>query len=92
MPQAGACHHAGMDVVAALPRHGEVFFDPRGGDRSLRVSWHEDAGLVVLSLWQAERCAGTFRLPVAEVPTLVNALVTGLATAVPVPSGRRAAG
>jgi hypothetical protein len=32
----------------------------------------------VLSLWQSDRCTGTFRLAVDEVPRLVQALVDGL--------------
>ena len=67
--------------VTALPARGEVFCDQRGTERALRVSWHSEVGLVVLSLWREDRCVGTFRLEAEEVPALVNALVTGLATA-----------
>ena len=45
-----------------VPRAREVFLDPRGDDRSLRVTWHQEAQLVVLSLWRDNVCAGTFRL------------------------------
>ena len=68
--------------VAALPARGEMFVNQRGTERALRVSWHPEAGLVVLSLWREYRCVGTFRLAAEEVPALVNALVTGLAKAV----------
>lgn len=64
-----------------LPRSGEVFLDQRSGGRSLRVSWHPDADLVVLSLWREGTCAGTFRLPMTEVPDLIDALRGGLQTA-----------
>jgi hypothetical protein len=67
--------------VTALPARGEVFVDQRGTERALRVSWHPEAGLVVLSLWRECRCVGTFRLEAEEVPAFVNALVTGLAKA-----------
>ena len=67
--------------VTALPARGEIFCDQRGTDRALRVSWHREVGLVVLSLWREDRCVGTFRLQAEQVPALVNALVTGLATA-----------
>ena len=67
--------------VTALPTRGEIFLDARGSERALRVSWHPEVGLVVLSLWREDRCVGTFRLPAVEVPALVNALVTGLAEA-----------
>ena len=62
-----------------LPRTGAVFLDPRGEDRSLRVSWHPEADVVVLSLWRDNLCAGTFRLAVDEVPDLIDLLRTGLA-------------
>ena len=55
-----------------------MFIDARGGDRALRVSWHHEAGLVVLSLWRDNVCAGSFRLSVDEVPDLIEMLRTGL--------------
>ena len=58
---------------SALPRTGAVFLDPRGEDRSLRVTWHQEAQLVVLSLWRDNVCAGTFRLSADEVPDLDRA-------------------
>jgi hypothetical protein len=61
-----------------LPAVGEVFLDARGGARSLRVSWHDENGLVVLSLWRAGVCAGSFRLPVEDVPDLIEVLRGGL--------------
>ena len=72
--------------VSALPARvetfrSEMFPDTRGTERALRVSWHPEAGLVVLSLWREDRCVGTFRLEAGEVPALVNTLVTGLAAA-----------
>ena len=62
-----------------LPNRGEVFLDPRGEGRSLRVSWHRDRSTLVLSLWQLGQCRATFRLATEEVPDLVRALVAGLA-------------
>jgi hypothetical protein len=56
----------------------EFFLDSRGGTRSLRVRWHHDDGLVVLSLWRGPECTGTFRLAIDEVPMLIQALRTGL--------------
>jgi hypothetical protein len=55
-----------------------VFIDARGGDRALRVSWHHESGLVVLSLWRDNVCAGSFRLAVDEVPALIEMLRAGL--------------
>jgi len=45
------------------------FEDARG--RSLKASWHPEAGLVVISLWESDRCIGTFRLPVSDAPALM---------------------
>jgi hypothetical protein len=59
-------------------RTGAVFLDPRGDDRSLRVTWHQEAQLVVLSLWRDNVCAGTFRLAADEVPELIAMLRRGL--------------
>ena len=69
---------SGMHRPSPLPSAGEVFLDARGGDRALRVSWHGEAGVVVLSLWRDGLCAGTFRLPLEEVPDLVDVLRAGL--------------
>ncbi|HEU5046201.1 MAG TPA: hypothetical protein VFT75_18920 [Nocardioidaceae bacterium] len=70
-----------MHSARPAPRAGEVFLDARGSGRTLRVSWHEEAGVVVLSLWRSGVCTGTFRLPVDEVPDLVEALRDGLSQA-----------
>lgn len=70
---------AGDAEVVAFPTTGEVLVDERGESRFMRIAWHAEAGVVVVSLWQRDRCTGTFRLPVAEVPRLVQTLVDGLA-------------
>ena len=44
----------------------------------MRVTWHQDAQLVVLSLWRDNVCAGTFRLAADEVPDLIALLRRGL--------------
>jgi hypothetical protein len=67
-----------MTPVTPLPAAGEAFLDARGGGRSLRVSWHTEAGIVVLSLWSGASCTGSFRLPAEDVPQLVEALREGL--------------
>ncbi|MDR7252959.1 hypothetical protein J2X46_001944 [Nocardioides sp. BE266] len=61
-----------------IQRTGAVFLDPRGEDRSLRVTWHQESLLVVLSLWRDNVCAGTFRLAADEVPDLIALLRKGL--------------
>jgi hypothetical protein len=63
-----------MLPVAPLPAAGEVFLDARGGERALRLSWHDEAGVVVLSLWAGGTCTGSFRLPLDDVPHLVATL------------------
>ena len=69
----------GAQVVAApAGRRGELFLDDRGEQRTLRLTWHREVDLVVLSLWREGRCTGTFRLRVSEVPALISALQSGL--------------
>jgi len=70
-----------MAAPRALPEQVSIYLDPRGGDRALRVSWHQDKGLVVFSLWRDNVCAGSFRLAVDEVPDLISLLSAGLASA-----------
>jgi hypothetical protein len=70
-----------MATARPLPEAGSIFLDARGGDRALRVSWHHESGLVVLSLWRDNLCAGSFRLAIDEVPDLIALLRSGLDTA-----------
>ena len=70
-----------MTTARPLPATGDVFLDARGGDRALRVSWHHESGLVVLSLWRENVCVGSFRLAVDDVPELLELLRSGLDTA-----------
>src|ERR1700741_3107674 len=63
--------------AAPLPRLGEVFFDGRGGSRSMRLSWYADTGIVVFSIWQGGTCTGTFRLPMDDLPRLMDSLHRG---------------
>jgi hypothetical protein len=70
-----------MATARPLPATGEIFLDARGGDRALRVSWHHESELVVLSLWRDNVCSGSFRLAVDEVPDLIALLREGLDTA-----------
>ena len=70
-----------MPAVRPLPQSGSIFLDDRGVDRALRVSWHDESGLVVLSLWRDNVCAGSFRLAIDEVPALIELLRAGLVRA-----------
>lgn len=65
--------------VLALTAHGHAVPDQRGGERWMRVTWHAQAGAVVLSIWREGTCVATARVDRAEVPALVSALVDGLA-------------
>ena len=78
-----------MANARPLPATGEIFLDARGDDRALRVSWHYDTDLVVLSLWRQNICTGSFRLTVDEVPELIALLRAGLDTAYTVARSRR---
>jgi hypothetical protein len=70
-----------MEVGRPLAASGSVFLDARGQDRALRVTWHSESGVVVLSLWRDNVCAGSFRVDADDVPDLIAALAAGLADA-----------
>jgi hypothetical protein len=53
-----------------------MFIDERGA--GLRVTWHPERDLVVLSIWQEDRCVGTFRMPVQDAPRLSGLLAAAL--------------
>ncbi len=73
-----------MDRVSPLPSNGGVFFDPRDEARSLRVSYHADLDVFVLSLWRDAECLGSFQLPAQDSPRFVHTLMTSLiATSLP---------
>ncbi len=65
-----------------------IFLDARGADRALRVSWHTEADLVVLSMWRENVCVSSFQLTIDEVPDLIAFLSSGLGSAY---AGARAA-
>src|SRR5260370_36528310 len=60
-----------------LPREGEVFFDVRGDARSMRLSWYANSKVAVFSIWQGNRCTGTFRLPFVDLERMIQALRSG---------------
>lgn len=79
-----------VESTRPLPKSGAIYLDPRGSERALRVTWHHETDLVVLSLWRGRTCAGSFRLPIEEVPDLINQLRAGLNSAYAVtPEDRR---
>jgi len=79
-----------MPKARPLPETGSIFLDARGGDdRALRVSWHHERGIVVLSLWRENVCAGSFRMAIDDVPDMIATLRAGLDTAYDVALQRR---
>jgi hypothetical protein len=82
--------------LGALPTRREVFIDQR--DAGLRVTWHPEQDLVVLSVWHEDRCVGTFRMPVQDVPRLSALLTAALGdwitrvSGTPQPAPREAVG
>ena len=62
--------------MRGLPTRRDVFIDERGA--GLRVTWHPEQDVVVLSVWHEDRCAGTFRMPVQDVPRLSGLLAAAL--------------
>jgi hypothetical protein len=44
----------------------------------MRLSWYADTGVSVFSIWQGGTCTGTFRLPMEELPRLIDALQRGM--------------
>lgn len=63
-----------MPGATPLPKRGEVFFDHRRADRTLRLTPHPDAGVVVLSIWNGGVCQATFQLPGDQVDLFATAL------------------
>lgn len=55
-----------------------MFLDARGKGRAMRLTWHHEADLVVLSLWRNGTCASTFRLSKEDVNEFIDALVDGV--------------
>jgi hypothetical protein len=65
-----------VEHTRALPARRDLFLDERGA--GLRVTWHPERDLVVLSVWQGESCVGTFRMLVQDVPRLSGLLAAAL--------------
>ena len=65
-------------AVSPLPNRGTVLVGRDIAGRSLRISSHPEAGRVVLSIWDHERCVATVRLAETDVPDLVKSLTACL--------------
>ncbi len=60
----------GSQAAKPVPRPGRTgawFADDRGIERRMKVSWHPERRVLVLSLWQEDTCTATFRLPVGDI-------------------------
>ena len=66
-------------VPARLFRRRDIVLDRRGDGRALRVTWHHEASVVVLSVWRQDRCSGTVQVASEDVPALIAVLTDGLA-------------
>ncbi|HVM01995.1 MAG TPA: hypothetical protein VM263_04930 [Acidimicrobiales bacterium] len=51
---------------------GQLFLDDRG--QALRVTWHAEAEVAVLSIWRADECVGTVRLGPGDARRLAGFL------------------
>ncbi|WP_433723165.1 hypothetical protein ACQP2Y_46010 [Actinoplanes sp. CA-051413] len=63
-----------MGEVLPMPTVGDVFQDVRGDDRTMRVSYHQDRGVMVVSLWAGPVCRGSFRLAADDIGRLAALL------------------
>lgn len=66
-------------AVRTLPLVGGVYDDVRGDGHALRVTYHPDEDLCVISIWRSGNCAATFRVRRAELPDLISGLARCLA-------------
>jgi hypothetical protein len=60
--------------------------DVRRDDTFMRVTWHEESDVFVVSHWRGEVCIAATRVPAGAAPDLINLLLRGLAES----AGRRA--
>jgi len=77
-----------MASIHALPASGDVFLDARDDGRAMRLSWHGDGELAVLSIWRASTCVASFQLARTEIPALIQTLARGLVDAQPAHGSR----
>jgi hypothetical protein len=74
-----------MAELLPLPSPGDVFTDVRGEDRTMRVSYHQDSGIVVVSMWAGRTCRASFRVAPADASRLA-VLLTEIAGSTPEPT------
>jgi hypothetical protein len=59
--------------MSTLVARREMFIDPRGS--ALQTTWHEEHGMVVVSVWHGRVCVGTVRLDPGDATRLAQFLV-----------------
>jgi hypothetical protein len=69
-----------MSTVSPLPFQGGVFRDSRDENRWLRVSWHEERRMFVVSIWHIDECIAAFQLGTDDVPGVVQAFLAAIPT------------
>ncbi|MDX6285652.1 MAG: hypothetical protein QOG53_1137 [Frankiales bacterium] len=77
-----------MAEVTPLPLSGSVFFDRRDARRSMRVSWHAESKVFVISMWRDDVCIASFPLAADEAARFVHTVVRSLAGDDPVTIGQ----
>ena len=75
-----------MGDVVPFPARSTVLPDLRGEGRALRVTWHPEEGVVVLSTWRESLCVSSVRLSAADAAELVSSLAGALAAAAAQPA------
>ena len=68
-----------MTAVPVLPALGGLFDDVRHDGHALRVSYHPEQQLCVVSIWRGDQCAAAVRLDRAEIPEVITGLLECLA-------------
>jgi hypothetical protein len=66
-------------TVVPFPAGRWTWESARGSSRAVRVSPHADAGLLAVSFWREDRCAGSVHLTPEEAASLVGRLSAALA-------------
>jgi hypothetical protein len=51
----------------------------------LHISWHGTERIIVLSVWQEDRCTASFRMPVRDARRLIAAVADAMSNAISAP-------
>ncbi len=75
--------HVPVAETGLVVGHRAWFYDQRSPARRMSVSAHPDEGIIVLALWQGDRCTGSFRMPLAQAASVISALAAGMSAGLP---------